>query len=216
MSMRVQPRDVWQVGPHLVACLDVTGDTLKVQRLITATAPVMAYVDAPYNASAYAYFARTALGSYYPSFHMFLGHLASTLLLVQGEVYVECGVQTVMQFTQVFTSLGFQVLDEWSITYQRVRPARLLHLLSPRAPAGLTLEGEPLDGLDDTVAPRVAIERSSEEGDWVLDCCLGLGLTLRSADACGRRCLGIEVHPDRLRRAIASLGSRYYPEAVIG
>ena len=62
-----------------------------------------------------------------------------------------------------------------------------------------------LNGMDDEHTPGIAIEHSSEEGDWVFDPCTGLGCTARHAQRLGRRFLGLELHPRRLANTLAQL-----------
>jgi hypothetical protein len=45
---RVQPGDVWQIGPHIVACLDAT-DPDAVQRIAGALTPTFVWADPPYG-----------------------------------------------------------------------------------------------------------------------------------------------------------------------
>jgi hypothetical protein len=55
-------------------------------------------------------------------------------------------------------------------------------------------------------APGCVMEAATEKGEWVMDPCLGLGTTLRDAQRTGRRCLGMEINPSRLRSACESIG----------
>ena len=55
-----------------------------------------------------------------------------------------------------------------------------------------------LNGLDDEETPFIAIKESTKDGDIVLDCCTGRGLTFVASVKNNRKFIGTELSPNRV------------------
>ena len=84
----VRPGEVWEVGPHLLACLDVSDP--RAEALVSRVDVAMSYTDPPYDAAAHGAFL-TKAGLPRTEYDAFLAGLVRILQLVGGDSYVECG-----------------------------------------------------------------------------------------------------------------------------
>lgn len=197
----VAPGEVWRAGPHLMACGDIEQPE-SIVWINGSPAPAMVYVDPPWGAGNARSF-RTKAGVGRPvDFDTFLGHLFDAVSRTTGPIFMEMGNAHTSRLVLAAQQRGLSILDHWAITYYGKHPCSLFafvkrdSLLTPRA--GFT-------GLDDEETPAAAISLYSQRGDLVLDPCTGRGLTALSADAHGRRFLGLELHPRRLAVTLDAL-----------
>ena len=102
---------------------------------------------------------------------------------------------------------------DWSLPLQRIydvlyakpqRPNALLHFGSgPLATDPSGLAGEPM-------TLRAIAGTRPEPGTWIVDPCMGLGMTSRMAHGLGLNCFGCELNPQRLARTTAWLVKHGY------
>jgi hypothetical protein len=64
-------------------------------------------------------------------------------------------------------------------------------------------------GMDDEHTPVLAMEQLTLPGDVVVETCLGLGCTTRSAQKTGRVALAMELNPRRLACSIDELATKF-------
>lgn len=200
----VADRDIWQVGPHVVACGDIERGDLG--RFLSVTGlPDMVYCDPPWNQGNATTF-RTKAGQKrqvdYPSFFV---TLMSALASCPGDVYIEHGVHEIAMVRACFEALGLRELNYWEIRYYRTRPCALYRLRTNGD--GTPLSGDLFTGVDDEHTPLLAIQRSSAPGQVVLDGCTGRGTTAVAAAEHGCKFIGLELNHRRLAVTIDRLAS---------
>jgi hypothetical protein len=197
----VEVGDIWAVGPHRLICGDLEEDVADRALAKLGITPAMAYTDPPYNTNLATGFRTKAGMPRKVFFAAFLVALVRSHRRVTGDVYLEMGNATAGDLKRALIGGGAAVHDHWNITYYGKSPSALVRArFSSGKPVPLDL-----NGMDDEVTPEMAIRASSNPGDWVLDCCMGRGLTARSAQKAGRRSVGIELHPRRMAVTIAGL-----------
>lgn len=200
--------DVFKLGDHILACGDLErGDGLRLLEGYVP-APRLTYCDPPWNARIHTVFRRWAKEAGARHRDPDLRRLFSRLQVIcrRSELFVlEIGRERRDELLRMTANKDCRV-GAVEITYSQGEAAAIV---------GVDREstaGQRFDGLrsavvhgDSRYLPGEVIRQFTVAQDWVCDPCLGLGLTLRAAHAEGRRCVGMELNPDRLRRAAASI-----------
>lgn len=198
----VQVGDVWQAGPHTLACLDL--ETPLAERFYASVNRVaMVYSDPPWSTgNAKCFRTKAGLGSDGVTLERLWSRILELMLprLGQGDLYLEIGSQHRDDVAAWLAHRGRAVTETWPIVYYRKHPCWLLRSrLTPRSESGSP------EGLDDTKTPAWAVSASTSDGDLVCDPCTGRGLTAVAAHQSGRRFVGTELHPRRLAVALDRL-----------
>lgn len=210
----VQPGDVWEAGPALLACGDLqkgAGREFFRDRHID-----LLYADPPWDAgNAKSFRTKAGLtGAEVVDFPDLLLKVLEVAKLADGDVYLEMGKKNAEELAFMVKAHGGVQVARWPITYYRKNPMVLFQFgFSSRPPRGLVGTA---DGMDDANTPTWAIERSTAPNDVVADCCTGRGLTCRSAVLLGRRFLGTELNPRRLAVAIDWLHQQGHQPKKVG
>lgn len=197
----VRPKDVWGVGPHLVACGDLeAGDGARLlawARECTGLEPSLFYSDPPWSPAFITRFRRGAGALEGSAFTV--GSLVSTISRLAGTtpLFFEMGTTYGLDDVERWL-VRAKTLHSWPITYSG-KPATLYGVHLPHSPA------MSFEGMDDAATPGVAMLEYTEPGQVVVDLCLGLGCTSRSAHWQGRHCWGLELHPRRCSATLADL-----------
>ena len=198
----LSPGEAIHIGPHWLACGDLMDDT--VYGLIRlGGAPDIVYVDPPYTRAWLQRFYAMATVQAPPDPTRFWHRLWTLAGVARHGAFVEMGRAHVLDLDRALqvTQPDWSLCHVWSITYggRGKNHAALLYAHAHGStPCYASL---PLTGIDDLETPR-HILRALPAETTVLDYCLGLGGTLRAAILESRRCLGMELNPDRLRRAL--------------
>ena len=196
--MNIEPGDVIKIGPHLLACGDVTKG--HVEKLLTAfnVTPDLVYTDPPWNAGIMKTFMRWAS---LPDEAMTIEHvwsaLGGALALCGCPMMIEMGVKQSQEFQKILESRGMKVDGIVPITYASKRPAVVLGCNK----ADLAC----VAGYNDAQTPRLAIQRHTLSGDIVLDPFIGLGTTCIAAVKLKRTVCGIELSPNRLAVSVEAI-----------
>jgi 16S rRNA G966 N2-methylase RsmD len=159
--------------------------------------PDMAYVDPPWGQSRLTYYSHKAHVNA-PNWMDFLNALIILLKRTKGHVYIEMGLNWVLDVKQAIMQHGGRLLNEWNITYFRSRGAKLL--LASWNPADVSVDFD-FTGMDDEETPYQAIKASSKQGETVFDPCIGAhALTVEAAIRQGRHFVGIEVNHEKVKK----------------
>jgi len=207
----IQPGEVWAAGDHVVACGDLR--TGAVAWLIQEFGPVhLIYVDPPWSGSVISVFSRQAGVERTESFDEFLVQVARAPLNFRGPAFFEMGKAKAHTLLAALVDQGGVLTHEWTITYDRDRPCRLMRVtFGPGRPFDCDLTG-----LDDADTPRIVIEGQTDPGQVVLDYCAGRGCTAIAAVLTGRRSVNMELCPDRAQAALVALEKKGLPLCKIG
>ena len=208
MTPLVQVGEVWRVGPHLFACGDLemgAGAKFLSQFVSPFLGAVhLFYADPPWNTGiARSFRSRAGLPWASENAPVTVDRLLAQVVTLAakstaGDVYIEMGNQHAADLAAWMAAAGIAPTQDWSITYANgTKPSRLL--CCRRVVAGAS---DPPVGLDSSTAPAWAIERSTNPGEVVFDCCTGLGLTAVKAIELGRSFVGLELGPTRLARTL--------------
>ena len=209
----VTPNTLWAAGPHLLACGDLTTPhytaLLNPARVGAIRIPLV-YVDPPWNQGLLTGFRTKAKAPVSElTFTEFLIALLRPLTTIhprppQPTILMEGSTQA--KAMEAVTDAIDDIPDlvcraTWNITYSKTKPGILYELGAPSS--------EPLrtsfHSMDDVDTPAHAIEHYTEPGNFVLDPCLGRGLTAVAAQTLSRRCIGMELHPRRLACTLDTL-----------
>lgn len=199
---QVETGDVWHVGPHVIACVDLESDRARAF-YASITEPVACmYTDPPWSTgNAKSFRTKAGVESEGTTVERLWSIIMSIAARhVTGDVYAEIGVKHRADAVQWMQAAGRRVTDQWSITYYRKYPCCLLC----SAKRVLRMEDAP-DDRDDSATPGWAIERSTDPGEIVMDPCAGQGGTPVHAHRLGRRFIGSELHPRRMAVTIDKL-----------
>lgn len=209
----VQPGEVYQVGPHVLACGDHERDAGRefIERF--ARLPALSLSDPPWGLG-YATGYRTKAGVKGGAVDWPKLRQKITGLLVQARraAVIEMGNKEADNFALDMISAGWVHAATWPITYYAKRPCSFM-LFTP--PGGrLTLPSDPTD-LDEPEATEWAVKLLCDPGEVVFDPCMGQGLTATTAHRLGRHAAGVELHPRRLAVTIRKLVDLGCPEPVL-
>ncbi|MGH9821669.1 MAG: DNA methyltransferase [Blastocatellia bacterium] len=210
---------IWQVGPHILGCGDIEqGHANQLfQRFGAAATSSICVVDPPFNQLNAGLFRRKAATwidqpSSPVDFTGLLGRVVDAAKLC-GLAFIEMGVASTRMLKLAIQKSGGQIIGDWSITYGKKNPCRLL-AASWRPEAAVL--GNDFTGVDDLDFPALVIERFSAPGDLVFDPCFGRGLMARVAHPLNRRFLGLELNPRRMAVTIDSLTKFGISPVLIG
>lgn len=192
---------LWAAGPHLFACGDLTNPdhyTALLNPARTAIQIPLVYVDPPWNQGLMTGFRTKAQAPVsdltFTEFIYTLLEPLSTLdplptILMEGSA-VPKAMEAVSEAVASIPGLGVHHI--WTITYYGDKPGLLYQL------SGAIRPGANFHDMDDALTPAIAIEHYTEPGNFVLDPCIGRGLTALAAQSLSRRCIGMELNPRRL------------------
>jgi hypothetical protein len=197
----VERGDLWQVGPHLVACID-SADYEAWARFegCWPERPAAFYFDPPWN-DALAHGFYTAAGREHgPGYAELLRtFLARTEGMAQG--FVE-GSRTNEEETLAICRERYHVAVHPVAYSASSAGARLYHLRASGPAETPDLHAVPAAKLVRACLGHLLAYGLLRRGAPVLDLCLGLGSTMASADALELVCYGAELNPERAAAAI--------------
>ena len=194
----VKVGDIWQAGPHMLACGDIEQGAAVELVMKARECPVMTYVDPPYTPALATGFRTKAGVPRKVDFQALMRDIIRAVGITKGPVLMEMGRQYADEVTALVEQDGGIVVSRWDITYFKKNPAVLLQLgFGHREPMG-----DLFSGMDDELTPTVAIAAGSTPDALVFDPCTGRGGTCRAAHQLSRRFLGLELHPRRLACAL--------------
>jgi len=213
----VKPGTLWEAGPHLLACGDLTNRdhyrALLTPAMFSFIRVPLVYVDPPWTQSLLTGFRTKAKA---PASDQSLEDFTRTLLeplstlprqptiLMEGSAQPKA-MDAVLAAVDTITDLA--VRQVWNITYFGDKPGLLYWITGHDDPVDPQSLG--FHDMDDAHTPAHAIEAFTEEGNFVLDPCLGRGLTAMTCQALGRRCIGMELNPRRLAVALDTLHKKH-------
>lgn len=207
---RVKDCDVWQVGPHLLACGDLErGDGTRFLDgwVLPSEAygrPGMFYSDPPWDTgNAKSFRTKAGVQKEGVTIQGLFDYVLETVLRTSGDVYIEIGNKHLADLKAWMAGKGMPAYAEFKITYYRKHSCWLVHAVVPGSVV-VGVDGD-ATGLNDEDTPTWACMRSLQPGGVVYDCCLGLGATAVSAQKTGRVCVATELNPRRLAVSIDRL-----------
>ncbi len=210
-AFAVRPGDVWQVGPHRVACLDLEDEPRAAAWMhwVEREAPPrgVCFVDPPWGANlARGYRTKAGLDGAkgrpvdYPA-------LLRRIIAAMGwaaptrPAWVEIGGAQAGLALELLAEVGWPVRDSWPAVYANNKPCTIIRAATHGAPLGIAGPA----GQRDDFLPAFAIARDSAPGECVYDPCTGRGLTAVSAAGAGRVFYGSELNPRRVSVTLAKL-----------
>jgi hypothetical protein len=206
----VQPGDVWRVGLHRIACLDLQGAAHAAAWAMELAAEggcAMAFSDPPWNAGNARSF-RTKAGldgdkgravDFADLMARIIGVLAQ--VVPQGPVWMEMGNASAPAVETMLAEAGWPILDRWPVVYYQTKPCSLIRAARAGAPLGPTGPA----GQDEPFFTAFAVARDCPPGQRVFDPCAGRGLTAVTAAQAGRVFRGAELNPRRISVTLAKL-----------
>lgn len=209
----VQPGDIWEAGPALLACGDLQrGAALELMK----DQPIaLFYSDPPWDpGNARSFRTKAGVNTGPVDFNNLLFKVVEAAQLSKGEVYLEMGKRYADELAKIVIGMRGQLVGRWGITYYKKHPM-VLFQFDFHGSSVMTTGSSP-EGMDDEDTPSWAISRGTKLGDMVADCCMGRGLTCRSAVTNGRRFIGTELHPRRLAVAIQWLSEQGFTPKKVG
>lgn len=191
----VEEGDVWQVGPHILACGDLEKGAAQ-SLLSQVSLPDMAICDPPWDAgNAHAF--RTKAGDPRPvDFASLMTCILTCGSQVKGAWFFEMGRRNTPLVMTLIEAQGGHLLDCWETFYYRTKPCMFLRFSWKKEHT--EEKGSGPSGMDEEDAFTWAITYGCQQGESILDLCIGRGLTARIAHAQGKRVIGLELHPRRL------------------
>jgi len=119
-------------------------------------------------------------------------------LHVAGCSFFEVGREHADRIANLCYENDAEDVKTWGITYHKTAPAALIGASWQDDKWGRCITEESPEGMDDMHTPSWAISCHTNEGEYVLDLCMGRGLTATSARKLDRHVVGVELHPRRL------------------
>lgn len=206
----VQPGEVWTVGPHSLACLDLEDPTRSaawMDLVVRQGRCAMGFSDPPWNAGNARSFRTKAQADGDKGRAVDFSGLMNRVLTALawavspgGPVWIEMGNAQAAE-VRAMLAQSWPLTEEWPVTYYGSKPCTLLR----GATGGPSVGADGPAGVNDMLLPAFAIARDSLPGDRVYDPCTGRGLTAVSAAAAGRVFWGSELNPRRLSVTLAKL-----------
>ncbi len=201
-SYPVSHGDVWRVGDHFIGCLDVTKD--PVEPFISEFGPAsLAYCDLPYNqAMVTQYYGKAGLTGIAPRWEQVVDAVLIACRASGARTLIELGTAGADAAQAQASRLGGTVTASWQITYYGKKPAFLMDVRWDES----EYPEVDLSGMDDSKTPQAVIEAHLKEGPvTILDACIGQGLTAVSAHRAGAKCIGFDLHPNRVSVTLSKL-----------
>jgi len=208
----VKPGDIWQIGPHILACGDHEKGAGR-EFLDRFGDPQMTMTDPPYNQAAAQSYRTKAMVPGQVQWQDFIKNLLYQICRAEYAV-IETGVTAALDFIERCLVGGMIHEDTWEITYFGDRPCRL-SAFHRHGAKQRSIQGDPT-GLDEQAATEWAVEQFSDPGSIVFDPCMGQGLTAVTCHKLGRIAYGTELHPRRLAVTIDKLAKLGLSPARIG
>jgi len=197
--------DVYQVGPHVVACGDLERGHAQALLAFVGTDGTMVYTDPPWNQGLATQFRRMVDGenAVVPEFDALIRAAFAAYAMVPGPVFVEMGHQHQPSMALWGRAVGLQVNNEWVVPYgKNTSCVTLLGRLGSPFPTM-----EPPGHLTGVGLVAWAL-RCQAACPRVFDPCLGLGTTAAACLATDRTLVGMELNPLRLAVAVGRLCRR--------
>jgi hypothetical protein len=201
LNYPVAPGDVWRAGDHILACGDLEAGQGRALLKLAGREPDLIYTDPPWGAGNAASFRTKAGVPRRVDFPAFLTHLVQLTSAARRDVFMEMGFAQVHLLSAIIVRLGGQLVREWTVTYYRRHPSKLVHFRW----YGEGDDPPDLNGMDDDDTPRAALQACLRPGDLVMDPCTGRGLTAATVAALGARFIGLELSPHRLSCTLTKL-----------
>lgn len=208
--MVIEPGDVFRCGRHWLACGDLERGDAEALIEAAGVEPSVVYCDPPWTEAALSSFRRVAGMDRLVArggLSRVLARLVDLCASV-GDAWVEMGRERLDELRAAVARRGGEHVVSVPIVYGwSPRPAWLSRfswggrerpVVSP-PPAGTSSRRAP--GLVLAEYRRLLGAEFA-----VVDPCLGLGTTLRAAELLGARCLGLELAPGRLEKAVERAG----------
>lgn len=200
VRLKVHFRDIWCAGKHIIACGDVNQEHILQLYAFISRPIVMAYTDPPWGTRIYKFFwKRAGFSADPPEYLTFLRNLIRSLQIVTGDCYVEMGRQWADLLHDSLKRLGMQICDLWEIRYGPGRPAYLFRARNQGITKGTSLS---FQHKHDNHTPELAILQSSELEEYVLDPCVGEGLTARTCHKLNRVCIAMDLNADKCEKTL--------------
>ena len=198
---------LYQIGPHFIGCGDIESGHGESMLAMTGVTPVISYCDPPWTQALLTNFRNRAERPRSTPLPEFIQRLVS-LLGISPTVYIEMGNDHCSLLSDMLGK-RYASITSYPITYYRKNPACLVRAAAQPA------DRDRFSHQDDENTPRFAILESTVPGDFVLDACLGRGITARAAHEAGRRVLGLEFNPKKLAVAVDYLAHVTHSEPVV-
>jgi hypothetical protein len=204
----IQFGDIWQVGPHIVACGDIEqGHALE---LVTQERPMLCVSDPPWGAGPATSYRTKAAMPRKVDFEHFLHDFFTAVTKVVGPICIEIGSAQVGQVVRVAVEHGLFHADTQPMYYYRTKPCSCL-FFTHTCVAELV---DPMPCADEMIVYRWLIDQFSSIGETVFDPCVGKGMIAEAAHALGRHVLGLELHPRRLAVTLDRLTRAGIPRKI--
>ena len=192
--------DLWKCDNSLIGCYDIdNGEAIKF--FSNNGGADIAYIDPPWNQGNANTFRGKAGLTQNVNFQNLLENIMDILKLVRRDVFIEMGIKSEATLHRIIEQNGGSVINRFDTKYYRTKNSTLTHCAFNEKYADIP----DFTGIWDRKIPPIAIEATSKQGETVLDCCLGLGLTLRSAVILKRKFIGTELSPNRVSASLDSI-----------
>lgn len=197
IPIAVRPGDVWNLGAHLLCCMD-SGSQDFIAKVATQGA-AFAFADPPYNVEA------AEWDSGFEWRHDYLSEVSSVVAVTPGIVNLQAFLtKTQMPYKWAMSfwidngmtrgALGF---GNWicvpifsnDTVYRNAQDFKRISITSSDRDDAEHKGRKPLEVL------RTLVGLFSNEGEVVIDPFLGTGTTLIACEQLGRRCIGAELDP---------------------
>lgn len=205
----IERGDIWQVGPHVVACGDLEVGAAE-EMLDLYGPPDVSFTDPPWNPAIAKTFRKWADDARSVDMPILLSRVLAALRRTRGDVFLEMGREYQDEMERLLTATGASILRKWQVPYKE-HFSWMTRVRWPEATATAPPDPPIVDGkrLNNVSAPKCCLAPSAAEGAKVVfDPCLGLGGTALAADALGMKVIGMELVPKRLERTILALQGR--------
>jgi hypothetical protein len=200
----VAMKEVWGIGPHILACGDLEEDDARKLLKFTKILPDVTYSDPPWDkGNARAFRTKAGLGRDV-NFDNLLTKVIEAVKDTRSVVWLEMGVKETPKLWQVVNLHNGEILGEWNVTYYSIHPSRLI----ATSFTGDTFPLPDFGAMDDGETPFAALRSAAShfQRDFtVFDPCIGRGIVAEAALAVEARVLGMELNPRRLAVTVEKL-----------
>jgi hypothetical protein len=203
-DITVEPGDIWRVGEHVLACADVGQDAGVRLIEFLGEPPTLLYSDLPWSASVAGAYRRMAGAPGPLPFEDLVGGVLRAANLARGCAFLEISASPKANATLEAEAdkIGLDIRDRWPTRWNhfdgmllRVKGGNHPH---PDLPGSASTHHE---------LPLHCVLSCTQPGDLVMDTCMGFGLIAMAAVATGRRALGTELNPKRVKRSIQKVAA---------